>query len=111
MILTHSHPRNVTVIVDQAPLFGLQIQSQDMIVDFHSLASYQLSRQSNPPTFVSVLVEPSKGVDLIISNIGDGRINEACGPGTNGGYDLWSVAFGMSFSVSNGTRRHQESVV
>lgn len=82
-----------------------------MIVDFSLLANYQLFRQSDPPTFVSVLVESPKSVDLIVSDIGDGRINETCGPGTNSGYDLWSVAFGMSFSVSNRTRRHQERVV
>lgn len=57
--LTHSDARNVAIVVNQAPLMADQVQPQDMVVDF-----------------VGVLVETAESVDLVVSAVGDGCIDE-----------------------------------
>ena len=68
--LTHSHARNVAIVVDQTPLLGLQIESENMIVDF-----------------VGILVETTESIDLVIANVGDGSIHETGRPLTDGCHD------------------------
>ena len=61
---------NVPVVVDKAPLVADKIKLQDMIVDL-----------------VSVLVEPTKGKDLVVAAVCDGCIDEARRTLSEGAYD------------------------
>ena len=71
---THSHAGNVSVVVDQAPLFSLQVQLEDMVIDL-----------------VGVLVEASESINVVVPDIGDGRIDKTGRPLTNGGHDLGHI--------------------
>lgn len=64
------------------------------------------------PTFICELVESAKGVDLVIANVGDRRIDQAGWFGADGRYEFGSVqrAFGGRLAVSNWTRRHEEGI-
>jgi hypothetical protein len=68
--LTHAHARNVAVVVDQTPLLGLQIQSENMVVDF-----------------IGILIEAAESVDLVVTNIGDGGIHETGRPLAHRGHN------------------------
>ena len=63
---THADAWNVAIVVDQTPLLGLQIKPEDVIIDL-----------------IGILVESSKGIDLVIADIGDRRIDEAGGLGAD----------------------------
>ena len=71
---THSHARNVAIVVNQSPLMADEIESQDMIVDF-----------------VCVLIETAKCIDLVIAAIGYRRVDEARGSLSQGSRDLRAV--------------------
>jgi Fe-S cluster assembly scaffold protein SufB len=72
----HSYARNIPVVVDQIPLSCDEVQTKHVVV-----------------YFVSVLVEASKGVYLIIANICHRRIDEASGLGANCRNHFRFVAF------------------
>lgn len=73
-VLTHAHPRNVTIVVHQTPLMARQVQSQDMIV-----------------YFVSVLVKATESIDLVVPAIGHGCIDEARRPLSQRACDFGAV--------------------
>lgn len=60
-VRTHAHPRNVSVVIHQIPLMADDIKPKNVVVDF-----------------VSVLVEPTKGVDLVVPTVRHGGIDKTC---------------------------------
>lgn len=61
-------------------------------------------------TFVSELVEPSKGIDLIIAAISDGRIYEARGDIPDGFFNAGTVVSAAP-TAFRWTGRHQVCVM
>ena len=73
------------------------------LLDYYS-KSWQL-------TLISILVEASKGIDLVIAHVGHRGIDQAGRLGTDCGDDLGLVAFGGRLAVADGAGSHQEGVV
>jgi hypothetical protein len=92
--MSHSYSWNIPIIVYQIPLPRCEIKSEHMVVHF-----------------IRVLVEPSKGVDLIIAYVGDRRIDKAGGLGTDGRDHLGLIALDGGSAIPGRTGRHEESVI
>lgn len=91
---THTHARNVAVVVYQVPLARDQVQAQDMVVDF-----------------VGELVESSKSVDLVVANIRDRGIDKTGRLGAYCGDHLRLVAIRERAAAAHRAGRHGEGVV
>jgi len=74
--MSHSYARNVSVVVNQIPLSGDEVEAEDVVVHL-----------------VGILVEASKGVYLIIANISDRGIDQAGGLGADCRNHFRFVAF------------------
>lgn len=63
-------------------------------------------------TLVGELVEATKGIDLILANIGDGGVDKASGALANRSYYLWQIWFMTAFAeVPAGAARHDIGIV
>jgi len=69
------------------------------------------NNQTSRLAFVGVLVEAAKGVDLVVADIGDGRVHQARGSRSNGSDDLWPIAVAIAFSLFRRTGGHEKGVV
>ena len=67
--------------------------------------------QTSRLAFVGILVEAAKGVDLVVADVGDGRVHQARRPCANGGDDLRPIAFAIAFALFRRTGRHEKGVV
>ena len=71
----HPYSRNVAIVVDEVPLPGLKVETQHVVVNL-----------------ISVLIEATKCVDLIVTNIGNRGTDKTCWPLTNGTDYAWLIA-------------------
>lgn len=116
-VLTHPYARYVTVVVYQCPLQGLEIKLEDVIVYWErdSSAVGSESRREECPwmmlAFISILIKAPKSVNLIISAICHGRIDQASWSLTAGPCNLWLVVVTSTFGLLGRTCRHEVGVV
>ena len=90
---THSDAGNVAVVVNQAPLVGDQVQLQDMVV-----------------YLIGILVEATEGIDLVVSAIGDGGIDQTSGSLAESSGDLGPIAIHHR-SVLHWRIGHDEGII
>lgn len=73
--MTHSDPRDIAIVVDELPVEGFQVKTQDVVVDF-----------------VRELIEPAKGIDLVAATVCHRSVDEACRLLASGLPDPWLLA-------------------
>lgn len=116
-VLTHPYARYVTVVVYQCPLQGFEIKLEDVIVYWsrNSSAVGSQSRREECPglmlAFIGILIKAPKSVNLVISAICHGRIDQASWSLTTGSGNLWLVIVTGTFGLLGRTCRHEVGVV
>ena len=92
--VAHSYARNISIVVNEAPLSCLEIQAKNMVVDL-----------------ISVLIEASKRIDLVVANISHRGTNEARRPLTDSTDDLWFVTVVAPTPIADWTCGHKVGLV